>query len=75
MDSISPHIPTPSTAWRHLAESHTGEPNVPTGRTAVPTGGSGSEGDSTQLRARLLRMIVNSEHTRKAAAVEASNAR
>jgi hypothetical protein len=75
MDSISPHIPAPSTAWRHLAESHTGEPNVPVGLNSVPTGGAGSDGDSIQLRARLLRMIVKSEQTRKAAAADASNAR
>jgi hypothetical protein len=46
-----------------------------TGPGASMAGPHRHEEDASQLRARLLRMIVDSEHSRKSAATEASNAR
>ena len=74
MDSSTPHVPLPSAAWSHLAASHGENPHAD---AALPTlaGQHCPADDSSQLRARLLRLIVDNEHTRKSAAVEAFNAR
>ncbi|MBL9162876.1 MAG: hypothetical protein JNL18_09100 [Planctomycetaceae bacterium] len=73
MDSITPIIPSPSTGWGRLAATQ-GEPAA-----VVRSPGSGNsqrrEDDAEQLKARLLRMIVSNEQTRKAAADEARNGR
>jgi hypothetical protein len=72
MDSTTP-IPSPSTGWGRLAATH-GEPAAVVG----PQSGGKSqrrEDDAEQLKARLLRMIVANEQTRKAAADEARNGR
>ena len=74
MDSAAPQIPSPSVAWSHLAASH-GErvlADLARGSHEKPQR-SGDE--AAQLRARLLRMIVDSEQSRKAAAAEGINAR
>ena len=73
MDSATPIIPSPSTGWGRLAATH-GEPS------AIAGGSNGAqqfrrEDDAAQLKARLLRMIVANEETRKAAADEARNGR
>jgi hypothetical protein len=62
MDHPAPHIPLPSLAWSHLAESL--NPELP---PTAPTTPLEAE-DATMLRARLLRMIVNKEQARRAAA-------
>ncbi|HEX6960429.1 MAG TPA: hypothetical protein VF175_01070 [Lacipirellula sp.] len=74
MDSAAPQIPSPSVAWSHLAASH-GEPvlvDLARGSHEKP---QRSSDEAAQLRARLLRMIVDSEQSRKAAAAEGINAR
>ena len=75
MDAATPHIPAPSSAWSRLAPSNPGDlaPEAPLGST--PHSALHGEGNVNHLRARLLRMIVDSEHTRKAAAAEAFNHR
>ena len=74
MDSATPHIPSPSVAWSHLAASHGENPLGDAGPSAVP-GPHRQEESALQLRARLLRMIVDSEQSRKSAATEASHGR
>ena len=74
MDSSAPHVPLPSVAWSHLAASH-GENSLPDAAGPALTGPHAHGDDSLQLRARLLRMIVDNEHTRKSVAAEAFNAR
>ena len=73
MDSTTPIIPSPSTGWGRLAATH-GEPTAIVGPQS-----SGKpqrrEDDAEQLKARLLRLIVANEQTRKAAADEARNVR
>lgn len=73
MDSVSPIIPSPSTGWGRPAAMH-GETN---GAIGLPSGKSSHRHDETaaQLKARLLRLIVANEHTRKSAAAEAQNGR
>ena len=73
MDSATPHIPSPSVAWSHLAASQGENPLGDAGPSAVP--GPHRPEDAMQLRARLLRMIVDSEQSRKSAASEASHGR
>ena len=73
MDSTTPIIPSPSTGWGRLAATH-GEPTAIVG----PQGGGKPqrrEDDAEQLKARLLRLIVANEQTRKAAADEARSGR
>ncbi len=73
MDSATPIIPSPSSGWGRLAATH-GEPTAIVG----PQGAGKSsrrEDDAEQLKARLLRLIVANEQTRKAAADEARNGR
>ena len=74
MDAATTHIPAPSSAWSRSAPSHPGDllPETPLGSTPNTT--LPGE-DANHLRARLLRMIVDSEHSRKAAAAEAFNHR
>jgi hypothetical protein len=72
MESVSSHIPPPSVAWSQPAAS---QGDCLSGEAASPLAGPHHATDATQLRARLLRMIVDSEHSRKTAATEASNAR
>ena len=74
MDSATPHIPSPSVAWSHLAASQGENPLGSGGPSAVP-GPHHQEESALQLRARLLRMIVDSEQSRKSAATEASHGR
>ncbi len=74
MDSTSPHIPAPSLAWSHVAASQGESPLGSAAQSNAPAPHCRAE-DATQLRARLLRMIVDSEHSRKTAAAEASHAR
>lgn len=73
MDSVSPIIPSPSTGWGRPA-AMPGEPN---GVVSMPNSQAPQrrEDDAAQLKARLLRLIVANEHTRKAAATEAQNGR
>jgi hypothetical protein len=73
MDSTT-HIPSPSVAWSHLAASQGETPMVDGGRVGL-AGPHHLKEDASQLRARLLRMIVDSEHSRKTAAAEAFNGR
>lgn len=73
MDSTTPHLPSPSVAWSHLAASQGESPLGEAAQSPVP--GPHRAEDASQLRARLLRMIVDSEHSRKSAAAEAFNAR
>jgi hypothetical protein len=73
MDSAAPIIPSPSTGWGRVAATH-GEP------IAIVGSQNGlkpirREDDAAQLKARLLRMIVTNEETRKAAADESRNVR
>jgi hypothetical protein len=73
MDSATPIIPSPSTGWGRLAATH-GEPTAVVG----PQNGAKPQrrdDDAEQLKARLLRMIVVNEQTRKAAADEARSGR
>ena len=73
MDSVSPIIPSPSTGWGRPAAIHgdqNGVVGAPTSQTPLRR-----DDDAAQLKARLLRLIVANEHTRKAAAAEAHNAR
>ena len=72
MDSTTP-IPSPSTGWGRLAATH-GEPAAVVGPQASGKS-QRREDDAEQLKARLLRMIVANEQTRKAAADEARNGR
>lgn len=74
MDSTSPHIPAPSAAWSHVAASQ-GESPLGGAAQSAELGPHCHAEDASQLRARLLRMIVDSEHSRKTAAAEAFNAR
>src|SRR5688572_17359148 len=74
MDSATPHIPSPSVAWSHLAAS-LGENSMTDAGRAGLAGPHHPLEDASQLRARLLRMIVDSEHSRKSAAAEAFNGR
>jgi len=74
MDAAIPHIPATSTAWSRLAPLPASDDAFPGGPAMSPLGPQRCE-DAAQLRARLLRMIVDSEHTRKAAATEAFNGR
>lgn len=74
MDYATPHIPSPSVAWSHLAASQ-GEPARPEGASTVKPAAQAAKEEASQLRARLLRMIVDKEHSRKAASAEAFNAR
>jgi hypothetical protein len=74
MDSATPHIPSPSVAWSHLAASQGENPLGSAGPSAVP-GPHHQEESALQLRARLLRMIVDSEQSRKSAATDASHGR
>lgn len=69
MDSTTPIVPSPSTGWGRLAATH-GEPAAIVGPQPQRR-----EDDAEQLKARLLRMIVTNEQTRKAAADEARNGR
>lgn len=73
MDSVSPIIPSPSTGWGRPAATQ-GEPS---GIISMPSSQSSQrhDEDAAQLKARLLRLIVANEHTRKSAAAEAQNAR
>lgn len=73
MDSASPIVPSPSTGWGRLAATH-GDPTAVVG---TPAGAKSQrrEDDAEQLKARLLRMIVANEQTRKAAADEARSGR
>jgi hypothetical protein len=73
MDSTTPHIPSPSVAWSRLAASQGENPLVDA--ATVGLAGPHCLEDASQLRARLLRMIVDSEHSRKTAAAEAFNGR
>lgn len=73
MDSVSPIIPSPSTGWGRPAAIH-GEPTSMAGMSNSQTP-LRRDDDAAQLKARLLRLIVANEHTRKAAAAEAQNAR
>jgi hypothetical protein len=73
MDSAT-HIPSPSVAWSHLAASQGENPLVEAGKAGL-AGPHHPQEDASHLRARLLRMIVDSEHSRKTAAVEAFNGR
>jgi hypothetical protein len=73
MDTGASPIPSPSVAWSHLAASQ-GEivRADATPRAATPSNG---KEEATALRARLLRMIVDSENSRKAASAETFHAR
>lgn len=73
MDSATPIIPSPSTGWGRLAATH-GEPAAVVGSSGAGKS-SRREDDAEQLKARLLRLIVANEQTRKAAADEARNGR
>ena len=73
MDSATPHIPSPSVAWSHLAASQGEMPGA--GASPVLPAGQSQVNETAQLRARLLQMIVDQEHSRKAASAEAFNAR
>jgi hypothetical protein len=68
METAGP-IPSPSSAWSRLALPASGEPSQAGG--APPK----CHEDAAQLKARLLRMIVNNEQSRKSAANEAFNGR
>jgi len=72
VDSASSHLPSPA-AWSELAARRLGEAIAESG--VFPLGPRVREDDASQLRARLLRLIVDSEHARKAAAIEAFNGR
>ena len=73
MDSPTPHISSPFVALSHLAAAQ-GE--MPGAAVSPVTSAPHTEVDeTTQLRARLLQMIVDQEHFRKAASAEAFNAR
>jgi hypothetical protein len=74
MDSATPPIPLPSVAWSHLAASQ-GEmaPSEAASPLTPPTGSAQEAAEA--LRARLLRMIVAKEHSRKTASAEVFNAR
>jgi hypothetical protein len=74
MDSATPHIPSPSVAWSHLAASQ-GDRVLADSARELTGGPHRPEEDAAQLRARLLRMIVDSEQSRKAAAAESFNVR
>ena len=73
MDSVSPIIPSPSTGWSRPVAMH-GEPTgvINMSNSQPP---QRRDDDAAQLKARLLRLIVANEHTRKAAAAEAQNGR
>jgi hypothetical protein len=72
MESAAPIVPLPSAHWGTLAASH-GEAGAPI--AATTTAAPRHADDAAQLKARLLRMIVANEHTRKLASTEASNGR
>jgi hypothetical protein len=72
MDSVTSHIPSPSVAWSHLAASQ-GEAVL--GDSPAGIAGPHRAEDASQLRARLLRMIVDNEQSRKSAAADASHGR
>jgi hypothetical protein len=74
MDSATPHIPSPSVAWSHVAASQ-GEHGLADSLRISERSLQPRKEDAAQLRARLLRMIVDSEQSRKAAAAENANAR
>lgn len=74
MDSTTSHIPSPSVAWSHLAASQGENLLGDASPSAVPAPHRQEE-NASQLRARLLRMIVDSEQCRKSAATEASHGR
>jgi len=75
MDAAIPHIPATSTAWSRVPALPASDDAVAGGPAMSPLGPQRREDAAAQLRARLLRMIVDSEHTRKAAATEAFNGR
>jgi hypothetical protein len=74
MDSAPSPLPSPSGPWSHIAVTH-GEFATGAGKQAALAGPHGSPENATQLRARLLRMIVDSEHSRKSAAADSFHAR
>lgn len=74
MDSAASHVPSPSVAWSHLAASQ-GDHVLADSRRGPSKIPNRQEEDAAQLRARLLRMIVDSEQSRKTAAAESFNAR
>jgi hypothetical protein len=74
MDSAASHLADTSRAWRHVAATH-GDESAPDCARSTLAGTHRPAEDVTQLRARLLRMIVDNEHSRKTAAAEAFNAR
>lgn len=69
MEPVASPVPSPSVAWSHLAAVHGDGLPVET-----PVGSARTD-DASQLRARLLRLIVDREQTRKAAAAEPFHAR
>jgi hypothetical protein len=73
MDFGTTNIPSPSTAWSRVATSR--ELPIDSGSTAAALSLQHRDDDASQLRARLLKMIVDSEHSRKSAATEAFNGR
>jgi hypothetical protein len=74
MDSATPHVPLPSVAWSQLAASQ-GDMGRPDAASPMMPKAPSAKEEATALRARLLRMIVDREHSRKAASAEAFNAR
>jgi hypothetical protein len=73
MDTAGP-IPSPSAAWSRLAvplpADLASEPE-----RAIASGAAVRHEDAAQLKARLLRMIVKNEQSRKSAANETYNGR
>jgi hypothetical protein len=67
-------IPSPSAAWSRMVVPMTGESSAESERPAASSSANRRE-DAAQLKARLLRMIVSNEQSRKSAANEAFNGR
>jgi hypothetical protein len=73
MEPVSSPLPSPSGPWSHIAVTH-GDFGREGGESLGLPGPRAAE-DAAQLRARLLRMIVDSEQSRKSTAAENFHAR
>jgi hypothetical protein len=72
MDSA---LPSPSAAWSRLATSPAGESLSQPERSVAPVTTRRREDDAAQLKARLLRMIVDNEQSRKSGTGESYHSR
>jgi hypothetical protein len=74
MEPASSPLPSPSSPWSHIAVTH-GDFGRQGGEPLGLPGPHAAAEDAAQLRARLLRMIVDSEQSRKSTAAENFHAR